>query len=340
MNAKKWWAIPMLIVGAMGLAASLMASFSQGDQPALRLLITVVGDLATQPAVWVGIGGFFLWRSGSRQLAAESADSRTMMDPPVQAGAVTSSSEPGPEEPWSWEENPRSNTGKSVGLWVAAGVALAVAVGVGGYILGSNQGSGSAASADVQDETTTILSVSAEPVSATTTTTPVINEPTPASDLLFGRNADWRDGDGLYSDVLMNSSIGWEDLTLIVDGELSGLGVMGGACLSDACSQNLTYAIPDGNWDRHVWFVLDENSNASPALGLELTGDEDAFGACWSAVYELAVVYTYDDSTDGPEIRRVWAFGDGPDVQNWYFGDAADIGDHEYGVPEGILYDC
>lgn len=141
-----------------------------------------------------------------------------------------------------------------------------------------------------------------------------------ASDLLFGPSADWTDTRGMVSDSLIDASISWADLSLIVDGELSGLDVLTGGCVHADCASSLMMAVADGNWDREVWWFFD-SEGASQALGFELTESESNGHFCWSEQYDLPVVYTVGQSA-ASEAVRAWIFDTD---RKWYPAEIAAI---------------
>jgi len=203
-----------------------------------------------------------------------------------------------------------------------AGVALVVAIGLGGYIIGSNQNDDGNSSVAATPEISTTTPVRATTSTVTSTTAAATPEPTW---VLEEFNGSWYI-DGSVTPVVAGTLVEYvdtgEDLYLAIDGTPS-YNVQTWACLTTDCDENLVLTINTPS--EPVWVLDARQPNGdyefSDLLHHEIRTSGEDLAACWSPSFAGPVVAVMNGST----ISRAWVLPDVDTGGTWLGVDASTI---------------
>jgi hypothetical protein len=316
MNAKKWWAIPLMVIGVLGAVAGAAIELTSGYPINARILIAIALSFGINPVVWVGVGGFFLWRSGSKQQPAASHATAGELSRPYDL----------PSAPASIEQPPAATgpTGQRrvVQGWLLGLGAVALVGGgvLAGYLLFSDTGFGDQ-TASAAGTTLSTAMPSAEETSTTSSTT-TSEAPSVPAEPTWGL-AEF-DGsvrpEGTISEAWTRDSIPYEQY--FAQSETFTIGGTPGFRIA------VGYGLEEtGDWwllgfvseDEYAWTVMDFMATTT-VLRHSLVSSE-SIGMCWATEQDAPVVAAVESADDGNVTRviRAWT------IPSWY-GDGIWVG--------------
>lgn len=315
MNAKKWWAVPLIVVGVLGAVAAISIELTSGYPMDGRMLVAIAWSLGLNPVVWVGVGGVFLWYSGSKEAKAASPRSPGGDAPSGTATSGESSIPTAPIPPPATATSPGAATqptGQSrtaQGWLLGLGAVALVGCGLlaGWFLFGGTESAGQAV-ASAESTLSTAPTGTSTSTSTTSTSTTVARAPLaePTWELVdFDGSVPPEGSISKVPDEWL--SLEWQTGSppgpLTIDGTPGFLRAFHYYFLEDWRLFGLA------SNDQFAWTVMDTLGPTQGVLRYSLDPGESV-GSCWSVDYDalVVVVVETDSQQKATKVARAWTY--------------------------------